>query len=70
MISQLLVSIQRYRRRTSGDLFAWAAIFGAIWGANGLLAIDPFTHEITDSPAVIIGLVLGTGLVVKDVPDL
>ena len=68
-LKQYPLSPQRAMAVGAG-LLAWAAIFGTIWGTNGLLAIDPLTHEITASPAVIIGLVLGTGLVVKDVPDL
>lgn len=48
----------------------WAVIAGTYWGISGVFIIDPLSGDVTASPSVVIGLVLGFALIVLELPDL
>lgn len=53
-----------------GGLFCWATFVGTIWGLKGALYYDPIAGTYGVTLATIVGLVIGTLLVMADLPEL
>lgn len=51
-------------------LLSVAVVAGIVWGMTGVFYIDPVGREIHATPGTAIGLVLGFGLILRDVPEL
>lgn len=51
-------------------LLGMAVVMGIIWGATGALAIDPINQEFHATPEATMGLLLGMGRILFDIPDL
>lgn len=51
-------------------LLSVAVVAGIVWGMTGVFYIDPVGREVHATPGTAIGLVLGFGLILRDVPEL
>lgn len=48
----------------------WAVVFGTLWAYTGVFTINPISNEVIATPGAIIGLLLGFGFIVTNLPDL
>lgn len=49
-------------------LVAWAALFGTLWGLTGVFYYNPLSGNLTVSPSVSIGILVGFILILFDLP--
>lgn len=47
----------------------WAASFGVFWGLNGVLALNPITGDVTVTPGIVIGLIIGVFICIANLPS-
>jgi len=54
----------------TGGLAVWAMFFGAIWGLTGVFSINPLTGDVSAAPGAVIGILLGFGYILTNLPEL
>lgn len=63
--------LSRQKAVTLGvGLGLWAVFAGVVWGLSGAFYIDPVRGEVHATPGTVLGLVIATGLIYRNLPEL